>query len=122
MAQLLKAKKAENILVLSGRLVHSKSFESFIGQSINSDSTFTDENNHRRRYSFNSVLHSQVSSAAFPSGDEVLLNKPGNGPSRRHIQGSKIAKGLQNFQVLVNCDYFYEKKIEKKSHNAEKKN
>ena len=36
----------------------------------------------------------------------------GNGPSRRHIQGSKIAKGLQNFQVLVNWDYFYEKKIE----------
>ena len=30
----------------------------------------------------------------------------GNGPSRRHIQGSKIAKGLQNFQVLVNWDYF----------------
>ena len=32
----------------------------------------------------------------------------GNGPSRRHIQGSKIAKGLQNFQVLVNWDYFNE--------------
>ena len=29
----------------------------------------------------------------------------GNGPSRRHIQGSKIAKGLQNFKVLVNWDY-----------------
>ena len=54
------------------------------------------------------------------------LQQAGNGPSRRHIQGSKIAKGLQNFQVSVNWDYFYEKfflkKIyfEKKSHNAEK--
>ena len=36
------------------------------------------------------------------------------------MQGSKIAKGLQNFQVLVNWDYFYEKKIFKKSHNVEK--
>ena len=38
----------------------------------------------------------------------------GNGPNRRHIQGSKIAKGLQNFQVLVNWDYFYENIFEKK--------
>ena len=38
----------------------------------------------------------------------------GNGPSRRHIQGSKIAKGLQNFKVLVNWEPFYEKKIEKR--------
>ena len=37
------------------------------------------------------------------------FQQAGNGPSRRHIQGSKIAKGLQNFQVLVNWDYFYEK-------------
>ena len=44
-----------------------------------------------------------------------------NGPSRRHIKGSKLAKGLQNFQVSVNWDYFYEVKIfEKKSHSAEK--
>ena len=50
----------------------------------------------------------------------VLFKQAGNGPSRRHIQGSKVAKGLQNFQVLVNWDYFYEKKIEKKSHSAEK--
>ena len=51
----------------------------------------------------------------------ICMKQAGNGPSRRHIQGSKIAKGLQNFQVLVNWDYFYEKKIWKKSHNAEKK-
>ena len=41
----------------------------------------------------------------------MLDEKAGNGPSRRHIQDSKIAKGLQNFQVLVNLDYFYEKKF-----------
>ena len=38
-----------------------------------------------------------------------MVKQAGNGPSRRHIQGSKIAKGLQNFQVLVNWDYFYKK-------------
>ena len=43
----------------------------------------------------------------------ICMKQAGNGPSRRHIQGSKIAKGLQNFQVLVNWDYFYEKKFEK---------
>ena len=43
-----------------------------------------------------------------------IIQQAGNGPSRRHIQGSKIAKGLQNFQVLVNWDYFYEKKNLKK--------
>ena len=47
--------------------------------------------------------------------------QPGNGPSRRHTQGSKIAKGLQNFQVLVNWDYFYEKKNLKKSLTMTKK-
>ena len=41
----------------------------------------------------------------------LQVQQAGNGPSRRHIQGSKIAKGLQNFQVLVNWDYFNEKKI-----------
>ena len=35
----------------------------------------------------------------------------GTGPSRRHIQGSKIAKGLQNVKVLVNWGPFYEKKL-----------
>ena len=44
----------------------------------------------------------------------------GNGPNRRHIQGSKIAKGLQNFQVLVNWENFYEFFFEKKSHNDKK--
>ena len=44
----------------------------------------------------------------------------GNGPSRRHIQGSKIAKGLQNFQVLGIGTTFMKKKFEKKSLNAEK--
>ena len=41
------------------------------------------------------------------------MEQAGNGPSRRHIQGSKIAKGLQNFKVLVNWDYFYLKKLKK---------
>ena len=51
----------------------------------------------------------------------MKVQQTGNGPNRRHIQGSKIAKGLQNFQKLVNWDYFYEKKfLLKKSHNAEK--
>ena len=50
----------------------------------------------------------------------LQAKQAGNGPSRRHIQGSKIAKGLQNLQELVNWDYLYEKKIEKKSHSAEK--
>ena len=44
----------------------------------------------------------------------------GTGPSRRHIQVSKIAKGLQNVKVLVNWGPFYEKNCSKKSHNAEK--
>ena len=48
------------------------------------------------------------------------MNKQaGNAPSRRHIQGSKIAKGLQNFQVLVNWDYM--KKIFEKSLTMPKK-
>ena len=42
-------------------------------------------------------------------------------PSRRRIQGSKIAKGLQNVKVLVNCGPFYEKKILKKSLTMPKK-
>ena len=49
------------------------------------------------------------------------VKQAGNGPSRRHIQGSKIAKGLQNFQVLVNWDYFYEKKFWKKISQCQKK-
>ena len=53
------------------------------------------------------VLHGQIGTFM------VFFKQAGNGPSRRHIQVSKIAKGLQNFQVLVNWDYFYEKKIEK---------
>ena len=40
--------------------------------------------------------------------------------SKAQIQGSKIAKGLQNFKVLVNWDPFCETFFEKKSHNAEK--
>ena len=36
----------------------------------------------------------------------------GNGISRRHIQGSKTAKGLQNVKILENRGPFY-KKIEK---------
>ena len=39
--------------------------------------------------------------------------------SRRHIKGSKIAKGLQNVKLLVNWGPFMEKS-DKKSHNAEK--
>ena len=45
-----------------------------------------------------------------------MFKQAGNVPSRRHIQGSKIAKGLQYFKVLVGWGPFYEKK----SHNAEK--
>ena len=43
----------------------------------------------------------------------------GTGPSRRHIKGSKIAKGIQSAEVLVNwvpLGFFFEKR----SHNAEK--
>ena len=53
----------------------------------------------------------------------------GNGPSRRHIQGSKIAKGLQSIKYSL-LKYLHEEKIEKKlffnffrsgkSHSAEK--
>ena len=50
-----------------------------------------------------------------------LRKQTGNGPSRRHNQGSKIAKGLHNFQVLVNWDYFYEKIFLKKSLTMPKK-
>ena len=32
----------------------------------------------------------------------IKKNKAGTGPSRRHIKGSKIAKGLQSAEVLVN--------------------
>ena len=52
---------------------------------------------------------------------KFLFKQAGNGPSRRHIEGSKIAKGLQNFQVLVNWDYFYEKFFLKKSFTMSKK-
>ena len=51
-----------------------------------------------------------------PKGE---VKQAGNGPSRRHIQGSKIAKRLQNFQVLVSWDYFYEIFL-KKARNAER--
>ena len=46
------------------------------------------------------------------------VKQAGTGPNRRHIQVSKIAKGLQNVKVLVNWGPFYEKK---ESLNAEKK-
>ena len=50
-----------------------------------------------------------------------LYKQAGTGPSRRHIQGSKIPKGLQNVKVLVNWGPFYGKFFfEKKSHNAGK--
>ena len=38
------------------------------------------------------------------------VKQAGTGPNRRHIQVSKIAKGLQNVKVLVNWGPFYEKK------------
>ena len=48
-------------------------------------------------------------------------NKPGPAQVGAHIEGSKIAKGLQYVKVLVSWGPFYEKKfLEKKSHNAEK--
>ena len=37
----------------------------------------------------------------------------GNGISRRHIQGSKIAKGLQNVKLLVNLEPSMKKKLKK---------
>ena len=52
-------------------------------------------------------------SASFAEVSLSDKKQAGNGPSRRHIQGSKIAKRPQNFQVLVNWDYFYEKKLKK---------
>ena len=35
-----------------------------------------------------------------------LHKQAGTGPSRRHIYGSKIAKGLQNVKVLVKLEPF----------------
>ena len=34
-------------------------------------------------------------------GSLVVPKQAGNGPSRRHIQGSKIAKGLQSAKVFI---------------------
>ena len=50
---------------------------------------------------------------------DSFLKQAGTGPSRRHIQGSKISKGFQNVKVLVNWGSFGGKKSKKKSHNAE---
>ena len=58
----------------------------------------------RRVSSFKEVMFKRESSKR-KFKEEV--KQAGNGPSQRHIQSSKIAKGLQNFQVLVNWDYFY---------------
>ena len=44
-------------------------------------------------------------------GPEMRIKQAGNGPSRRYFQGSKIAKGLQNFKVLLNWEPFYEKNV-----------
>ena len=46
----------------------------------------------------------------------------GTGPSRRHIKGSKIAKGLQYVKVLVSWGPFYEKFFLEKSLTMPKKN
>ena len=40
------------------------------------------------------------------------IKQAGNGPSRRHIQGSKIAKGLQSVKYSL-LQYTHEEKIEK---------
>ena len=37
---------------------------------------------------------------------KVKTKQTGTGPSRRHIEGSKKAKGLQNVKVLVNLEPF----------------
>ena len=42
-----------------------------------------------------------------------LQKQAGNGPSRRHIQGSKIAKGLQSVKFSL-LHYPHEEKIGKK--------
>ena len=39
--------------------------------------------------------------AAIESHDGNFSKKAGNGPSRRHIKGSKIAKGLQVSCILL---------------------
>ena len=44
--------------------------------------------------------------------DLILYKQAGTGPSRCHIQGSKIATGLQNFKVLKN---FFEVSMPKKN-------
>ena len=44
----------------------------------------------------------------------VILKQAGTGPSRRHIQGSKIAKGHQRFKVFSSTalkNFFFEKSL-----------
>ena len=48
------------------------------------------------------------------------MKQAGNGPSRRHIQGSKIAKGLQISTYWWIGNPFTKFFFRKKSHNAEK--
>ena len=52
-----------------------------------------------------------------PQKQSKLKEQAGTGPSRRHIQGSKIAKGHQSFKVFSSTAL---KIFKKKSHNAEK--
>ena len=65
-----------------------------------------------------------------PETNRMNTEQAGNGPSRRHIQGSKIAKRLQSVKYSL-LQYPHEEKIENfseiflvsgKSHSAEKCN
>ena len=49
------------------------------------------------------------------------FKQTGIGPSRRHIKGSKLPKGLQNVKVLVNWGPFYGNFFSKKSLTMPKK-
>ena len=49
---------------------------------------------------------------------QFVAKQAGTGPSRRHIQGSKIAKGHQSFKVFSSAVLKF---FLIKSHNAEKK-
>ena len=50
----------------------------------------------------------------FRTSPKILVPFP-TSRDRRHIEGSKIAKGLQNVKVLVNCEPLNEKHSKKVS-------
>ena len=112
MAQLVKANRAENIPVLSGRLVIILKWAKIV------------KNKHLPLFN---ILNFEAN---------FDFKQAGTGPSRRHIQGSKIAKRLPSvkysFTEVENRKFFenfFLKKLHTKkigpsgaltSHNAEK--